>query len=209
MRTAPWLPPVLRLGEGPFADTVEPVWVGVLDYEEHDTNMHIYYMVALGYALHALVYHVLWTKRRNDFWEMCIHHFAAIFLILFSYVGPYIRVGTLVLLVHDIPDIVSYLIKAVVDTKWTWLSVAVWGLLVTSWGFARLYVFPLYIIADCYTGGHQAIQGHPGLAPLYFFMVTLLSTLQVLHMWWYSMFIWMFASYVYSGKTVDTQQRTD
>jgi len=105
----PWMPPMLRSSAFSSEVPLESVWVGFpRDHDELSPALHVYYMVELGYALHSLLFHMFLTKHRNDFWEMMIHHFAAIVLILFSYLGDCVRVGTLVLIVHDIPDIFVY-----------------------------------------------------------------------------------------------------
>jgi len=52
LKTRSWLPPVMRWGAGPFADTVEGVYEGYpRSYEEMDFPVHAYYMIAGGYVL--------------------------------------------------------------------------------------------------------------------------------------------------------------
>jgi len=90
----------------------------------------------------------------------------------------------------QVPDIIGYLIKAIVDTKYTALLLTTWVGLVVSWAAMRLYVYPVYIVSKSWEGLAQASE-HDGLLPLAAFMILLLCTLQVLHVWWWCMFLWI------------------
>ena len=44
-------------------------------------------------------------RARKDFWEMFIHHLVTLILIFFSWTANLVRIGTSVLLLHDMADI--------------------------------------------------------------------------------------------------------
>lgn len=50
--------------------------------------------------------------KRKDFWQMFIHHIATISLLSFSYIVNFVRVGSLVLVVHDCVD---YWLEVIID----------------------------------------------------------------------------------------------
>lgn len=207
LRNKPWMPPILRVFGFNDNVPVASVWDGYpRDYEELSDDIHLYYMVELGYALHSLLFHVVWTKHRNDFWEMMIHHFAAIALLAFSYLGDKVRIGTLVLIVHDVPDIFVYFTKVVVDISGVAAAAGLTMMLV-SWGYMRLYVYPLYIIAVSQDA--LSLVNQPGLFPLLLYMIGMLFVLQLLHVYWYGLFLGMGYHYVVTGTATDMQARTD
>lgn len=47
---------------------------------------------------------MVWWFNFQDFWEMFTHHCATICLLTFSWCGNFVRVGTLVLCIHDAVD---------------------------------------------------------------------------------------------------------
>ncbi|KAM3568026.1 hypothetical protein VYU27_009842, partial [Nannochloropsis oceanica] len=63
-----------------------------------------YYAYQLGNYLHLSLFQFTDTKR-SDFWEMFLHHAATLFLIAFSWLSCFIRIGTLVMIVHDLSDV--------------------------------------------------------------------------------------------------------
>ena len=52
----------------------------------------------------SLVFSQFIDVKRKDFWEMFTHHIATITLLSFSYLVNFVRVGSLVLVVHDCGD---------------------------------------------------------------------------------------------------------
>ena len=63
-----------------------------------------------------------------------------------------VKIGSLVLFVHDIADVVGYAIKMSVDTQYTKVTLTLYAMLLVVWGFTRLYVFPFYILGTIFSG---------------------------------------------------------
>ncbi len=63
-----------------------------------------------------------------------------------------VKIGSLVLFVHDIADVVGYSIKASVDTQYTKVTLTLYVSLLVVWGFTRLYVFPVYVLGSIFYG---------------------------------------------------------
>ncbi|MEE6487186.1 hypothetical protein FKM82_014827 [Ascaphus truei] len=72
-------------------------------YQPLILSLYWYYMLQLGFYW-SLLLTVAFDVKRKDLKEQIVHHFATIFLIMFSYCANYIRAGTLVMLLHDAAD---------------------------------------------------------------------------------------------------------
>ncbi|CEO98692.1 hypothetical protein PBRA_006806 [Plasmodiophora brassicae] len=189
LKDEPWMPPSM----GGTGDVIH-CWTNFPHHAMPDA-IHWYYVVSLGYHLHSLLYQ-LGSTRRNDFWEMFLHHSCTLFLVVFSYMANLFRFGTLVFWLHDCGDISSYWVKAFVDTRYTNITILAYLGIMSTWGYLRLYVFPFEIIRCAIFDAPFHIPGVPMLC-------TLMCVLTCLHLYWYTLFIRMGVAFLHTGKTED------
>jgi hypothetical protein len=96
-------------------------------------------------------------------------------------------------------------IKSIVDTGNTPLIVFMYIVLLASWGYTRLYVYPFHLIYNAIFVIPEAnphvvgIFLHPGNA--------LLCMLVVLHVYWYGLFLVMGYTLVRKGMAEDIQDK--
>lgn len=192
LRDQDFLPPQLG-GSGAVANA----WTG-WPYSSVSWALKRYYLLELSYHTHSLVFH-LFTIHRNDFVEMTLHHTCAVVLVTFSYFANWVRVGSLVLFLHDIADVTAYSVKAVVDTRYTYVTLSAYAALLAAWGYTRLYVFPFCVIPHAVVPGEVTVAWITGYVMIW--------TLQALHVYWYALFLIMGYRFAVSGKTVDIQQK--
>jgi len=190
-----WVPPIIGgYGETKYCWVNYP-WLPV------DDTMKDFYILELAYHSQSLIFQ-FFMKKRADFLEMVLHHLLTIFLISFSYLNNYIRVGTLVLLTHDFSDIFSYLIKTTMDSQRKNLIIFSYICLLLSWGFERIIIFPVVII---YSTLIESLKYAPSdyLYGWEFFNGFLLC-LYCLHIYWYRSFIRLGIRFLNDGIMQDT-----
>ncbi|KAG2464588.1 CERS2 synthase, partial [Polypterus senegalus] len=140
----------------------------------------------------------------QDFKEQIIHHVATIVLIGFSYCSNYIRVGTLVMLVHDASDYLLESAKMFNYAGWKRTCDTLFVIFSAVFLFTRLVVFPIKIIHTTLYLSMEVFEPFFG----YYFFNVLLLVLQVLHIFWASLILRMVWKFVFEGK-VDQDERSD
>ena len=81
---------------------IEFIWLRF--FQTISRDVWWYYMTHMSiYISH--IYSQLLHWERNDFVEMFIHHLVTILLMTLSWTSNTVRIGTLVLVVHDCADI--------------------------------------------------------------------------------------------------------
>lgn len=109
-----------------------------VEYPRHkvSTDVWFYYMVEMAFYW-SLSFSQFFDVKRKDFWEMFIHHQATIALIGFSWTTHFVRIGTLVLIVHDCGDPLLELAKLLRYAKYCRASEAVLVVFTPIWVISR------------------------------------------------------------------------
>uniref|UniRef100_K3X972 TLC domain-containing protein n=1 Tax=Globisporangium ultimum (strain ATCC 200006 / CBS 805.95 / DAOM BR144) TaxID=431595 RepID=K3X972_GLOUD len=172
--------------------------------EAPSAGLKTYFLVQLGYHFHSLVYMVALSPIRNDFIEMLVHHVTTIILIGCAFIANYTPSGATVAFVHDIGDVTGYAIKTIVDTGSTPLTIVMYVVLLVSWAYTRLYVFPTELIYNAVFVLPKLTPDIPLLMlhPVNFMLTMLLG----LHIYWYGLFLVMGYNLITKGVKEDIQQ---
>ncbi|XP_033821617.1 ceramide synthase 2-like [Periophthalmus magnuspinnatus] len=162
-----------------------------------------YYMLELGFYL-SLLLCVSVDVKRKDFREQVIHHIATIFLIGFSYCSNYVRVGTLVMLVHDSSDFFLESAKMLHYAELTCICDTLFVIFAVVFLFTRLVVFPFRVVHSTLIVSLDFFEPFFG----YYFFNALLLVLQALHIFWAYLILRMVYKFAFAGK-VEKDERSD
>jgi ceramide synthetase len=169
--------------------------------------VHYYYQIELAAYLHQL----MWTEvTRSDALEMIVHHCATIILVSSSYLTSFTRVGSSILLVHDISDIflesakvMNYTSKAK-GHKWASpICDTLFILFAISFFVTRLVLFPRYLVYSMTFEASEYMGNWPGHIVFY----GLLGVLQCLHIFWFYLILRMVPKLLSTG--IQKDERSD
>ncbi|XP_033505799.2 ceramide synthase 2-like [Epinephelus lanceolatus] len=172
-------------------------------YQPMEKAHYWYYMLELGFY-GSLLLRIYVDIKRKDFKEQVIHHLATIFLLSFSYCANYIRIGTLVMLLHDSADILLESAKMFnYGTGWRKTCDTLFVVFTTVFLVTRLVIFPSRIIHTTLVLSMEMFEPFAG----YYFFNVLLMVLQGLHIFWAGLILRMVYKFL-TGK-LDKDVRSD
>jgi very-long-chain ceramide synthase len=195
-RTASWIEDTANYWtHWPQQHTIEPMVL-------------FYYLVELGAYFHQLA----WTEvTRSDAAEMIVHHLVTIMLIVFSYLLNFSRIGSVILLLHDIADVFlesakcfNYISRAK-GRQWAkTVCDALFAIFAITFFVTRLVLFPRYVIYDVIF-----------VSPItfnndwfgYWTFAGLLITLECLHIFWFYLVLKMIVRLFTTG--IEKDERSD
>uniref|UniRef100_A0A4W4HJU3 TLC domain-containing protein n=1 Tax=Electrophorus electricus TaxID=8005 RepID=A0A4W4HJU3_ELEEL len=162
-----------------------------------------YYLTELGFYW-SLLLCVSVDVKRKDFKEQIIHHFATIVLLGFSYCANYVRVGTLVMLVHDSSDFLLESAKMFNYAGWKKTCDVLFIVFAVVFLVTRLVIFPSKIISTTLILSMEVFEPFVG----YYFFNALLLVLQALHVFWAWLILRMAYKFLFLGK-LEKDERSD
>ncbi|CAC5378028.1 Ceramide synthase 5 [Mytilus coruscus] len=183
----------------------ENCWVGWP--KQHISNdVYWYYAIELGFYW-SLLFTLSTDHKRKDFTEMVTHHVVTIILVFFSWVTNFVRIGTLVLCVHDAVDYFLAGAKIATYMKKETLSTILFGMFLLVWIATRLIIFPFFVVYSA-TFESGIIKGLRGSYTFIFFN-GLLYVLQILHIIWTYMIIRIVHHKLTQGKIADVRSDSE
>ncbi|XP_055020620.1 ceramide synthase 2-like isoform X2 [Boleophthalmus pectinirostris] len=172
----------------------------------------VFYLVSFIAGLSSLIKAPwFWDQRecwrgypKQDFKEQVIHHIATILLIGFSYCSNFVRVGTLVMLVHDSSDFLLESAKMLHYAELTCICDTLFVMFAVVFLFTRLVVFPFRVVYSTLVLSMDFFEPFFG----YYFFNALLLVLQALHIFWAYLILRMVYKFAFAGK-VEKDERSD
>nr|QFF91223.1 ceramide synthase 5-like 1 isoform 1 [Potamotrygon motoro] len=134
--------------------------------------------------------------KRKDFAIMFLHHLATIALITFSYVNNMVRVGTLVLCLHDAADFLLEAAKMANYAKCQRLCDLLFVMFSLVFISTRLGLFPIWVLNTTLFESWEIVGPYPS----WWVFNLLLLLLQLLHSFWSYLIIRITCRAVAKGK---------
>lgn len=184
--------------------TTRACWTDNFPFQVATPDLRRFYLVHMGYHFSELAMLLIETKH-PDFWEMLLHGSLAISLCVISYLLNYVRIGSLVLLLHGCTDIFIYASKAFVDTPFSRVTGVSYLLLVATYGWFRIFVFPVYIMKSAWVESVEEVEADQTLG--WGFLNFALSALLLLHMYWFGVIFKIGLHFQQTGQAKDLQTK--
>ncbi|XP_049930112.1 ceramide synthase 2 isoform X2 [Epinephelus moara] len=169
---------VLALYDKPWLYNLKEVWAG-FPKQSMLPSQYWYYLLEMGFYL-SLLFSLTFDVKRKDFKEQVIHHFATLTLLGFSWISNYIRIGTLVMAVHDSADILLEGAKVLNYAKWHHTANTLFVVFTVLFTLTRLVIFPFWLIHCTWVYPVEEFAPFFG----YYFFNVMLVVLLTLHLYW-------------------------
>ncbi|KAI1889723.1 hypothetical protein AGOR_G00165880 [Albula goreensis] len=189
------------LYDKPWLYDTHEVWSG-FPKQSMLESQYWYYVLEMSFY-GSLLFSVAFDIKRKDFKEQIIHHFATLTLLAFSWCANYIRIGTLVMIIHDASDVLLESAKLFNYAKWEKTCNIIFIAFAIVFMVTRLIIFPFWLIHCTWV---YPVLSYPPFFGYYFFNV-MLVVLLMLHIFWAYLILRMLKKFLFGNLTGD--ERSD
>uniref|UniRef100_A0A8B9KE73 Ceramide synthase 5 n=1 Tax=Astyanax mexicanus TaxID=7994 RepID=A0A8B9KE73_ASTMX len=148
-------------------------------YQVLTPGLYHYYVTELAFYW-SLMFSQFTDIKRKDFLIMFVHHLATVSLISFSYANNMVRVGSLVLCVHDTSDFLLEAAKLANYAKYQRLCDFLFVVFGAAFFGTRLIIYPFWILNSTMFESWEIVGPYAS----WWVFNPLLLVLQVLHIIW-------------------------
>ncbi|KAI4318615.1 hypothetical protein MLD38_032294 [Melastoma candidum] len=178
--------------------------------QELKLSIKLIYMCQCGFYVYSIVALLVWETRRKDFSVMMSHHVITVFLIGYSYLTRFFRIGSVILALHDASDVFLEAAKVFKYSENEVGASILFGLFAISWVVLRLVIFPFWVIraSSYYFVEHVPLTESYNTLRYYIFNTLLLSLL-VFHIYWWVLIYSMIMRQLRNSGKVGEDIRSD
>lgn len=134
-------------------------------FREHAPYLKEFFLINAGFHISSFIRHFS-DFRKNDFVEMGLHHLSGMFLLITAYLMNLIEGGVIIIFLHDIPDILTNLVKTAAETRFTFLTAGLFLNLMIIWAYTRIYLLSMFI-CELYSLGESIDFRSPIVMPFF------------------------------------------
>ncbi|XP_073304227.1 ASC1-like protein isoform X1 [Primulina huaijiensis] len=200
----------------PWFKNTKYFWVGPGNQSWPDQKCKLklkgLYMYTGGFYVYSIFALIFWETRRSDFGVSMGHHVATLILIIFSYTSRFVRVGSIVLALHDASDVFLEVGKMSKYSGAETLASFSFVLFVLSWVLLRLIYYPFWVlwstsyeVTQIWDKEKLKLKG----SIYYYIFNFLLFSLLVLHIYWWVLMLRMLVKQVLARGKVSDDVRSD
>ncbi|VDM53954.1 unnamed protein product [Angiostrongylus costaricensis] len=209
-----WITGLLIMLGQPQLKDVSECWRG---WPHHNvtTPTWWYYILEASFYWALLIGTVCIDIRRADFMQMTLHHAITILLLYISWTMNMVRVGTLVLFVHDAADIFIEMAKIVRYAEWKNALNVLFVVFIIVWTATRLIYYPFWIIRSVWFDAPEMIQSSYQWTNIWQrpvvprILMVMLSSLLVLHIFWTYVILKVACKSMKGGELDDVREESD
>ncbi|KAF5928529.1 hypothetical protein HPG69_015135 [Diceros bicornis minor] len=172
-------------------------------YQSLTSGLYYYYIMELAFYW-SLMFSQFTDIKRKDFLIMFVHHLATIGLITFSYINNMVRVGTLVMCLHDASDFLLEAAKLANYAKYQRLCDTLFVIFGAVFVATRLGIYPFWVLNTTLFESWEMIGPYAS----WWLFNGLLLILQVLHVIWSYLIVRIAFKALIRGK-VSKDDRSD